>query len=142
MVNGSGCVAFGGKPPVWNNDDSNYAQWGATKYGPEPLASEMLTGVVCGSITGDVTLPDSVANVLQGTSYGSQAALNGTYIPVLESDVEEGVGYGASDEFTGTFVVPAVEDVELGVDYGNAAEFTGTLVAGGGGMFTGLILQE
>ena len=54
MVNTTnGSSAYTGKTPTWTNTSkANYAQWGSTKYGPEPAAAQMLSGVVCGSTTG------------------------------------------------------------------------------------------
>ena len=143
MVNSATTVAWFGKSPTWNNDDSNYAQWGATKYGPEPDHSEMLWDVVCGSTTGNVVLPDVEVVIESSPAYGPGPGLIGTYFATAVGDVEAGVTFGAERAETGTLGLPAVGEVESGVGYGeDDTEFTGTLAAGGGGaIFNSPILQ-
>ncbi len=60
IINGALSVAWSGEPPNWTANDANYLDWycGAalaapnTKFGPEPLATELLSDVVCGDVTG------------------------------------------------------------------------------------------
>ncbi len=52
MINSTQSVAFFGKPPTWNGGDARVTVWGGVNYGPEPTATEMLSGVVCGDTTG------------------------------------------------------------------------------------------
>jgi hypothetical protein len=59
LINGAGAVAYAGYPPAWVNTGAYYLQWNAgvagattTKFGKEPAAAELKSGVVCGDVTG------------------------------------------------------------------------------------------
>jgi len=156
LIDGSGGVAYSGKPPTWTPAATNYHQLsGGTKMAPEVAAADLELGVQNGTVTGTFTAPaagdvqesvqyggggteftgtfavPTAGEVKDGVQYGANATeFTGTCVVPLVADVQSGVAYGAGgSEFTGTFTEPGVENVESGVQYGGGGtEFTGTFV--------------
>ena len=84
MINGTGGMAYAGqRVPTWTNDGSKYQQWaiteGAVKLGREPSSANLLSGVICGDVTGAYQAPAN-ADVKAGVANGVSPSV-GTYNP-------------------------------------------------------------
>lgn len=57
LINGTGSVAYGGKPPIWNNSgNANYIVWANTGRGSNKWVTQLDAGDVrAGTVEGDVT---------------------------------------------------------------------------------------
>ncbi len=104
LINGTGAVAYAGKPPTWNLNANNYLQWGAVYFAQQLLDHQILTGVVNGTITGNrVDCP--VAKAIESSgNYGDPASpFVGTYHEADVSEVKDGVMFGALSVLEGTY---------------------------------------
>lgn len=115
LINGTGCVAYAGRTPTWKNDGSNYLQWaiteGTAKFGREPAAGKLYTGIVCGDVTGTLTLPS--ANVVtEGTSFGAGGTeYSGNYHEPLPVEVLSTASFGSNSGVNGTYHAPETSEV-------------------------------
>jgi hypothetical protein len=132
LINGTGGMAIAYKTPTWTNDGSKYWQItiteGTVKFGRQPEAGKLYTGIVCGDVTGTLTLPAD-EDVQDGVSYGAGGTeFEGDFVAPAVGDVQSGVQYGAGGtELTGTFTAPAVAKVLSDTSYGGGGtEYTGT----------------
>jgi hypothetical protein len=143
MIDGTGGVAWAGKPPVWNfSNNANYIQRSvggvATIFAVMPDPNCVLLGQhIIATVDGNYAEVD-VDHVRLNVTYGARSALVGTMVEPPEEEVILGTDYGADGiEYQGLFAWPIEGDVKLDVHYGVAggSEKVGTY--GGGGPSVG-----
>lgn len=52
LINGTGGVAYAGKPPTWSPTATNYMNWGGLTWAPLPTVANVKSGVAVGNIIG------------------------------------------------------------------------------------------
>lgn len=102
LINGSGGIAYSGRPPTWNLGTTNYFQHGANKfYYDVPTAANILTGDELAGVPGTYHAPE-VGEVLDSADVGVSPT-KGTYHEATVAEVQSGVTFGASSALTGTY---------------------------------------
>jgi hypothetical protein len=139
IINRSGSAIGGYGPTSMLNTSTMYIQMktGAkttASFGIIPAATSMISGTVCGNITG--TRTDAAANkVVSGYSYGNpESQTTGTRVDALVNKVVKDYKYGdPGDQLTGTRTDAPENKVESNYKYGDPGDqFTGNLSASGG----------